>query len=624
MNVKRTTAQLAFRFTLMCLGLLTAGGVTLAQSPQDSVTLQRVFDYQRNFQHHTEGVQQNVYMKYTFHTERRNVMLNLVPTMYTLAKGERTRMGESYCRLTYLGNHKLNLKRQVSTGNIAHYKKAMPTVLELTTPCIYEECVFDNYILSPFYKGNRRFYRYTVVPAQAAHEAVVTFRPRLANTQLITGKAYVDVPTGKITKVMFDGEFDMISFKVDVVQSDEEQHTLLPRSCHVDASFKFIGNHVRSQFDVVYGCPITLPDSIEDRDDLPLMERLRPVPLLTAEQQIYRQHEVAMPDTITGDSTEQRVNWWKDVAWEAISENLFKSLGTENEHSYVRLSPIIAPQYLSYSHKRGLSYKLKAGARYTFSPHRYITFDPEVGYNFKFKQLFVTAPLRMTYNPKRDGYAEIVVGNGNHITNSSVVDAIADEGIDMTDLDGMDLDFFKDSYIEVRNNIEAFDWLSIMTALSYHRRKAVNSAKMREMDKPDVYRSFSPILTLKVTPWHNGPLLTLDYERGISDVLKSELRYERWEFDASWKIHMRRMSLMNLRAGCGFYTNKHTSYFVDFDNFRDNFIPGGWDDDWTGQFQLLNSKWYNASEYYFRVNTSYESPPALCHVAATDWPLHRA
>ena len=37
-------------------------------------------------------------------------------------------------------------------------------------------------------------------------------------------------------------------------------------------------------------------------------------------------------------------------------------------------------------------------------------------------------------------------------------------------------------------------------------------------------------------------------------------------------------------------------------------MPGGWDDDWSGDFQLLNSEWYNESSYYVRGNLSYETP----------------
>ena len=63
-----------------------------------------------------------------------------------------------------------------------------------------------------------------------------------------------------------------------------------------------------------------------------------------------------------------------------------------------------------------------------------------------------------------------------------------------------------------------------------------------------------------------------------------------------------------MKVGGGFYSRKKDNYFVDFMHFRDNKLPEGWDDEWTGNFQLLNSNWYNESRYYARANISYESP----------------
>ena len=71
------------------------------------------------------------------------------------------------------------------------------------------------------------------------------------------------------------------------------------------------------------------------------------------------------------------------------------------------------------------------------------------------------------------------------------------------------------------------------------------------------------------------------------------------------------LRILNMRAGTGFYTRRNTRYFVDFANFRDNNLPSGWEDDWAGQFQLLNSMWYNQSNYYVRGHMSYDSPMLL-------------
>lgn len=382
--------------------------------------------------------------------------------------------------------------------------------------------------------------------------------------------------------------------------------SMMPQRSELDAKFVFVGNRIRGRFDAHFNCPITLPDTLESVRDIALMDSIRPIPLEDEEAQFYAEYyKPTVPDTIPEDTVEKKVDFWKDIMWDIVGDNLFTSIRAENKTAYFKLSPIINPQYLSYSHRHGLSYKMRLGARFNFSAHRYLTLEPTFGYNFKRKQFYLNAPLRMTYNPKREGYAEIEVGNGNRITNSSVIETI---GNDSTDYSTDELDLFSDNYIEIRNNVEAFDWLTIMTSIAYHRRKAVNAERMKTLGLPTDYRSFAPVLTLKLRPWQKGPLFVLDIERGIKGIWKSNIGFERWELDGVWKIPMRSLSLLNIRVGGGFYTDKSTSYFVDYANFRDNNIPGGWDDDWTGQFQLVDSKWYNESDYYVRTNLSYESP----------------
>ena len=577
-------------------------GFLYAEENADSLLVSRVFDYQRNYAYCVEGYENNVYLKYSFFTDKRNFTLFLIPHMYSIAKGDRAYVGESYCRMIYKDLNDYELKRQVSVGNIAHYSKALPTVLELLTPNLYNVCLFPQHILSPFHRSNAHYYRYRVTIIGNG-QAVIAFKPILPNTQLVSGQAYVRFETGQITMVELEGEYDMIDFKVSIQQGESGVQSLLPKHCELEARFDFMGNHVRSYFDAYYDCPTTLPDTLESVNDMALMDKVRPVPLEETEQKVYDDYYQDDDDTQDNDTIAHHGSrFWKDIMWDVVGDNLFTSINAGNDVASIRFSPLLNPQYLSYSHSRGLSYKIKMGARYNFSEHRYLTLNPELGYNFKFKQFYFTAPLRMIYNPKRDGYAEIVVGNGNRISNSSVIETIKDS------VDLSDLDLFTDNHIEVRNNVEAFDWLAIMTSFTYHYRKAINAERMEALGKPTIYRSFSPVLSLKVTPWKNGPVFVLDYERGIKGVWKSNIGYERWEMDGVWKIPLHSLSLLNVRVGGGFYTNKSTSYFVDYANFRDNNVPGGWEDDWTGQFQLLNSAWYNASDYYIRTNLSYETP----------------
>ena len=115
-----------------------------AWNPVDSVVLNRVFNYQRNYAHQVDGFDNNVYLKYAFFTDRRNPTLFLIPNMYTIAESDRTYIGESYCRMHINDLNDYELRRQVSLGNIAHYSKALPTALELLTPNLYNVCLSSN------------------------------------------------------------------------------------------------------------------------------------------------------------------------------------------------------------------------------------------------------------------------------------------------------------------------------------------------------------------------------------------------------------------------------------------------------------------------------------------------
>ena len=401
-------------------------------------------------------------------------------------------------------------------------------------------------------------------------------------------------------------------------------HQMLPERSVINAQFKFLGNKVSTSYTAIYNCPTSLPDSIDEKDDRELMKTLRPINLRIKERVVYERHDnlrqrsdsIAAADTTTA----QKSNKVKEILWDVIGDNLINSTHANAGAFSMKISPLLNPLYFGYSQSRGFSYRLKFGLQYTWNSHRYLTFNPDFGYNFKQHQFYYTTPLRMNYNPKRNGYAEFRWANGNRISNGLLEDDIQKQK-------GPDFEVpeFKDEYLQLVNNVEAFDWLEITSGLVYHRRRSTNRQLMRQLNRPEEYRSFAPMLTVHLMPWRRGPMLTVNYERGLADVFKSNLTYERWELDASHKIELGRLQLVNWRTGAGFYTNRDSNYFVDYANFRDENLPTGWEDEWTGQFQLLDSKWYNESNYYLRGHASLESPllalgwmPLVGHVVETE------
>lgn len=577
--------------------------------------LQRIYTYQKTFNPEIKGVEDHVYAKFRFNVEKRNVVLWLIPTMYVLAKDPREYIRESYSKVNFNDAHDYDINSQVLAGTVRRNRKAMPTLLDYMTPNIYDIDLYEGHILSPFNKTNRRYYRYSEKQLNDGTTRL-DFRPKLYNTQLLNGYAIVETKTGRIIRTTLNGEFDMITFRTEIQQGDEGALSLMPKKCTTAATFRFMGNRISALFDANYHCDTTLPDSIERVSSREMMDSIRPIPLTETDKRIYEAYDLAhQPDTVAPDTTAQEEKkrsfprLLKKVFWDTIGDQLVTPIAAESDVAEFYLSPIINPLYLRYSGSRGLSYKMKLNTRYTFSEHRYLTLRPTFGYNFKQKQFYFTAPLRMTYNPKRNGYTEIVWGNGNRISNSTVADQIRHEYGDTIDFSGQDVDKFTDDHVQIFNNIMLFDWLDIETGIVYHQRKALNKEVMNHYNVPTVYRSFAPAIGIKLSPWLNrGPVIAIDYERSFKNILRSNIAYERWELDGQWKLKLPGLRVLNLRSGYGFYTNRNENYFLDYANFRDNNLPEDWNDDWSGDFQLLDSRIYNESDYYIRGNVSYESP----------------
>ncbi|MBR1547449.1 MAG: hypothetical protein IJ637_01825 [Prevotella sp.] len=598
------------------LGMLTAAmpSICFARDALDSLVMNRVWNFQRNFTQSVDGVEQTVYIRSTFDSERRNLSLFLVPSMYSIARGERQFLGESISKLTFQDVGRYGVRRQIVSSTIPHNRAVMASQLQYITPSLYDVSLYPGHLLSPFHRFNRHYYRYSISRTNE-RMAVVTFRPVLRNTQLVRGRAVVDYSTGRLVFVSFSGEFDMLSFNVTATMSDDVQ-SLLPERCNTDATFSFLGNRIASNFTAIYNCNVSLPDSVSEISDRQLMEQLRAIPLKKSEQAIYKRYDEKYgirTDTLGSDTTNtHKLKALEQQALDFIDDNLLSSFSANAGGASVHMSPLVNPQYVSYSPNKGISYKLSLGARYAWNSHRYLTLNPELGYSFKKRQIYYSAPLRMTYNPKRNGYAELSIAGGNR-----TVSSLLESDLQEHKGDSISLPEFRDDYIRAVNNVVAYDWLEITSGIVYHRRTSTDKHIMHQLESPAEYRSFAPVLIVRLTPLSLGPTLTANYERGIKNVFRSNLAYERWEFDAAYKKTLRALRQLNARVGSGFYTTRNSAYFVDYTNFRDENLPTGWNDEWAGQFLLLDSRWYNASNYYVRGHMSYQSPLMML----SWWPL---
>lgn len=558
------------------------------------------------------------YTKFQMRTNHRNFTLAMVPTMYAVAHGAgRQFMGEYYSKVIFNKNHTLKTQRLLNVNTIPHRRITMPSVLNFLTPNVYEETLFQDNILSPYHRANKKYYSYSVTVLPFGKAQVYAY-PKFKNTQLVRSMAIVSHETGKIYLVDFEGEYDMTRFYITITMDREETHrSLFPKQCDLRANFRFLGNQITARYSSIYGLPKILPDTLNNVEDTTLMAKVRPTPLTDEEKSIIDRYfaKKSTKDSLSSTAP-HKTSFVKDILWDIIGDNVLnrvkQSFGPQNKGNF-RLNPILNPLYMGYSQTRGFVYKFDVRGSYSFNDDIQLALRFRAGYRFKRHQFYFSIPATLNYNKKHDGYFQVEFGNGNRINSNVVARRILDISERRDSLINFpygDYTDFKDNYLRLTNHWMITPHFGFEVGLVAHHRQAVHPEFYQSYHFPASYRSVAPALALEWHPMaHKGPVIKLDYERSYKNFLNSNTSYERMEFDAQGIINATRRRSFSLRGGAGFYTQKGDHWdFVDYTNSRDNNIPGGWNDNWSGEFEMLRSSWYNASDYYVRSNATFESP----------------
>ena len=259
---------------------------------------------------------------------------------------------------------------------------------------------------------------------------------------------------------------------------------------------------------------------------------------------------------------------------------------------------------MSYSHRNGFAYRQEFKYNKLFHDGKLLHIVPQIGYNFTKKELYAMLDGEFVYNPLKNGSFGISVGNGNRIYSSIVLDQLKERNdTALFSFENLNLDYFKDVYLNLSHNIEVVNGLKLWTGISMHWRHVAEN-------NPDVasrvrlkYNSFAPRIRVEWTPnmyyYINGnrkvnvgsyyPTFIFDYERGFK-LMKNSGEYERFEFSAEQKIRIRNLHTIAYHIGGGFFTNQQDMYFVDYVNFANRNLPEGWNDDIGGTFQMLDGR----------------------------------
>ena len=514
-------------------------------------------------------------VNYVYEIPKRNFTMWLIPTMHNFAKGPRRHNATERCRLIYKDGKVGQIQLLSRNTTIRHNRSVMTVLNAMMLPNFKSETLYGKHILSPFNDGNRRYYKYTTVK-KSRRTNTVTFEPRFCeNTLLVSGTAVIDSRTDEVISAEYSGEFDMIRFHV----------VYKPRTCKTDIDFRFAGNQVKSEVTIAKANNNAYIDYTGRN-------------IIAAEDTMT----VEEPDTTKKSTTLQSL----ENIGTSIGGHLLSSHSAQIMDINLKMSPVIAPHYLNYSHSRGLSYKMQFAADYPTGNNSTLSLLPILGYNFKIKQFYYEAPLRYTYNKEHDNYVELKWSNGNRIYNSSVIDDLKRVYGEYYIPKDNELDMFDNNKLSLVSHYNITKWLTTEVGLTYNRRSATDRHNMMKYAKKDVYQSFAPMFGVILKPWSKGPVLALSYEQGIK--IKDFLDYGRTEGSASYSMSLPATQKLNLRVAGGFYSRKRSNIFMEYTNFSEDFLPGGWDDNWTNDFQLLDSRLYNISKYYVSGNVSYYTP----------------
>lgn len=647
-------------FVAACLLALSAalfwsgGAVCHAATIKTDSIIDRVFTYPERQNLRLYAFSSESYLRFQISTKRRNFICKYIPGLFPLERGERQYIGEALLHSQFSQPGMIDQKVVALHSTLPPLDNLTPRITDNVNVSLYNATLLTGRILSPVNARNRKFYKYrhtydyTSSTGDTLHHIEVI--PRFHNTQLVQGYIEVQKKTGGVRRFDFTSYYDFIRLHVAGQLGMQGEASLVPEELHFTTRLNLVGNKIRSRFDaqIKYLHIQSKPDSTTNgsttqgydltennrlktdtshmRTDRAFFDSIRPYPLRETEIALYADTLRPPADTVTKPSRRR-------ILSSRAEDFLFGNHNIDfRNRGSLRLPPIITPSMFQWSHQKGVSLQTRFTAHMPIGTENHLGADIRVGYTFKQRQLYWRVPLTFLFAPELNAKLHVEVGNGNIIYNSEQADAVrkALEGVTQYDsllhvFDHFDFQYYKDFYVQGNAYFEPLAGLNLTAGIRFHDRTLQNWNALAEASGMAQHiRSVAPHLRAEWTPgtyyyrdqqrciplYSHWPTFTIDYERGIKWG-KCETEYERWEAGISYQLRLYALRKLYFRLGGGLYTNQNSVYFVDFDNFRDNNMPEGWDDEMSGQFQLLDSRWYNESPYYVRLCTAYESPMLL-------------
>ena len=586
--------------------------------------LDSIFHFRQSLGQLPDSVKSSAYLKYNVNVLKRNLTMFFVPKVDVLISGTRRTLGESINKVTFYEGDKTDSKVLLNSYTLSRSgARNVPSLINYLTPYIYNRTIFKSYIFSPFHRTNRSLYRYKL--KMLGSWAELSFKPKIKNPQLIKGKALINPANGQVLTTTFKCDFRMYKLQFNIQMNDgtepladpngEAVAALLPKRCNIEAYMRFLWNKIDIKYENTYEPDINLPDTISNTRDRKAMSQLRPYPLTEEEEELYQKYD-SLQQKQRQEAQEmagKKKKLTMKRIWNDYGKQLFRTHTAELGNADLRLNPLIDPMQLLHSSTKGFIYRIKTRAVVRLGENAALTFAPNGAYNFRRKRCYYELPLSWEFNTQKNAHIQMNMYNTDPISNTGIkyeVKKVKDK--DAIEFDSLNLEYYHNMRLVFDFQYSFRPWNQFNVGANFYRRSPMHKGYVNKEGKIEKTNfTFAPFVEWTQRLWEKGPTLNINYEQGIMNVMGSTNSYGKQETDITWKLPLKKLRTVSLRLGGGCYIFNNRNRFLDFNKFRDNNLQDTWNDKWTSDFQLIDRRWYNASDFYIRNNVTYESPLML-------------
>ena len=157
-----------------------------------------------------------LYIKGRMDIKKKNFILRYVPSMFSLQKGVRNYLLETYSELHFTSPNIYDQKVKAFMSTVKG-DRGLPGVLEYFNINIYSASLLkDERLLSPLSKNSSNYYHFALDTIYRSADKVdykILFVPRVKSDQLVSGYMLVSDDVWSIREISFSGRSELITFK---------------------------------------------------------------------------------------------------------------------------------------------------------------------------------------------------------------------------------------------------------------------------------------------------------------------------------------------------------------------------------------------------------------------------